>query len=468
MKKILYSLIAVLAMVMSSCSNDDIEITRYVDNLRLQISTQTFYDDFGITQEIKDSLSQNYKVGIYTFIYGKNGDLVASQKSDTKRFGIESHSFQNLEEGVYTVIVAEMLENVNKVTENAWAFKGEDNLSTIQLIKKKDYTYSKDAVGLYANELYLSSEFNTIDINPRGVGVIINTCMSNFNTSNYKNVAFYTKDEPQGRFLSPNYYGEDRFYYDEFNKNDTWTPRGYVYYEGSLPTQVSLKIYLLEEGSLKYSFGAMKEDENGKLTGNFWGYPSNDETTFKVQDGGVYYGGFLYTNGINITNDCLGDLFATQNEFTKWYVKNNGVKPLLNWGTSTDIVDSYMKENDMIYVAGGLSNNNNNRYFLQYKSATGKLLYEYRFDKDETNLKSILLVYDKACYDKFNILDYLIDMGFSFVGYNSNYKGYFFETQETTAIMYVETDDIRVVFSRHLNVYSQKQNLVADKMVQEN
>ena len=37
-------------------------------------------------------------------------------------------------------------------------------------------------------------------------------------------------------------------------------------------------------------------------------------------------------------------------------------------------------------------------------------------------------------------------MGFSFKGYKSYYKGYAFETKETTAMMYLRTDGIHVVF----------------------
>lgn len=119
----------------------------------------------------------------------------------------------------------------------------------------------------------------------------------------------------------------------------------------------------------------------------------------------------------------------------------------MNWGTSTEIVGSYMIENGMSFIIEGLSSSNNNRYFVQYKNTNGKLLYEYRFDKDKTNLKSILLVYSKDCYNDDNVYDYLVDdMGFSFKGYNSYYKGYAFETKETTAMMYLRTDGIHVVF----------------------
>ena len=53
MKKILYSLIAVLAMVMSSCSNDDIEIIK-TGGVTFNVSTQGVYDDFEVSDDFKN------------------------------------------------------------------------------------------------------------------------------------------------------------------------------------------------------------------------------------------------------------------------------------------------------------------------------------------------------------------------------------------------------------------------------
>ena len=43
MKKILYSLIAILAMVMSSCSNDDIEVIK-TGGVTVNVNTQGVYN----------------------------------------------------------------------------------------------------------------------------------------------------------------------------------------------------------------------------------------------------------------------------------------------------------------------------------------------------------------------------------------------------------------------------------------
>ena len=85
MKKILYSLIAVLAMVMSSCSNDDIEITRAIS---VKVNPSGVIAPF--TYEINDgeleSFSTKYKLRVHTFAYNEKGLLVAQDIQYLKNY----------------------------------------------------------------------------------------------------------------------------------------------------------------------------------------------------------------------------------------------------------------------------------------------------------------------------------------------------------------------------------------------
>ena len=102
MKKILYSLIAVLAMVMSSCSNDDIEIIK-TGGVTFNVSTQGVYDDFEVSDDFKNRfLSGSYNVGVYTFIYDETGNLAASDSVYTQTFGNIPQTFTSLKTGNYT------------------------------------------------------------------------------------------------------------------------------------------------------------------------------------------------------------------------------------------------------------------------------------------------------------------------------------------------------------------------------
>ena len=68
-------------MVISSCSNDDIEVIK-TGGVTFNISSESVYDDFGIAERFKNEyLSGSHKIGVYTFVYNENETLVASDST---------------------------------------------------------------------------------------------------------------------------------------------------------------------------------------------------------------------------------------------------------------------------------------------------------------------------------------------------------------------------------------------------
>ena len=86
MKKILYSLIAVLAMVMSSCSNDDIEVFK-TGGVTVNVNTQSVYNEFGMDDIIRDFIRDENKYGIkvFSFLYDNNGTYLPTSHSTKQR-----------------------------------------------------------------------------------------------------------------------------------------------------------------------------------------------------------------------------------------------------------------------------------------------------------------------------------------------------------------------------------------------
>ena len=102
MKKILYSLIAVLAMVMSSCSNDDIEVIK-TGGVTVNVNTQGVYNDFDISDNISDFIrDEDYGIKVFSFLYDKNGKLL--DKNETLQFNYNTVSFtyNGLPQGDYS------------------------------------------------------------------------------------------------------------------------------------------------------------------------------------------------------------------------------------------------------------------------------------------------------------------------------------------------------------------------------
>jgi hypothetical protein len=454
MKKIIYLFAATLAvMQLSSCSNDDIELinTESVEtvtktDLVVSVPTQSVYDQFNITNDFKSRfLSGSYNIGVYTFVYDGEGNLAASDSTYTQTFGRVEQTFDKLIAGPYTTVTVEMLVNSdNNYQSDSWLFVGKDKLSTLEIVNK-DYTaYWYSAVGVVTNKVVIANEGVSIDATPKAIGAIIETYFLDFDKSSYKEVDLFTKDQPRGRFLSPNYSGDERFDYDKYLESNVWSSRGYDYYStGFTSSAVRISIYLLEEGNLRYCFGVAINDSDGKPTNSFKVYPSKD-SWFKFADGKTYYGGIDYIGGTQ-GSDCAAGMYSTYNELSSWYgslvhnynqTSTTDAKPYLTWGANASSVNNYMIGQGLTFLYDGT---NENTYFAQYENSSSTLLYEYRFDLDKNNLSSVLLEYQKSSYTLSAIRSALAEE-YSDLGYNEDGEYYYYESS-TTAIGVFEYDD---------------------------
>ena len=163
MKKILFALVALLTIFFSSCSNDEIQISTTLRDYKLtyNISTQGVYDEFGITNSLKEKfLSDNVTIGVYTYIYDQNENLIASDSTYSKTFGQVSQSF-DLKEGTYTTVTLEMMvdENLGNSSES-WVIVGQDKLSTIEVCQRVDQAYWYSAIGAYTNTVEVTKNGN--------------------------------------------------------------------------------------------------------------------------------------------------------------------------------------------------------------------------------------------------------------------------------------------------------------------
>lgn len=444
MKKILYFLFAFFAMFISSCTNDDIEIIK-TGRLTLNVSTQGVYDDFGVSADAKSYLlSKSYSIGLYTFVYDKEGNLAVSDSIYTKTFGAVSIDTPSLTEGKYTIVTLEMFVDTSQNYESdSWVIVGKNKLETLEIINKNYVAYWYSAVGLAVSQIEIGDTDKAINVVPKGIGVLIDTRMTNFDNSDFKYVAFLTKDQPRGRFLSPSYIGDARFHYLKYNEENTWSTRGCEYddhYE-ALSSKERTRIYLLEEGNLKYCFGAKKLDETGKFPTSFYDFPKGG-STFSVKDGGTYYGGFHYVQN----NNCTACLVNTEDEYLAWYkqLTVQDAKPYLIWGASATTVNSYMQKNGMIFMQDG-TDQDKTLYYISYDNPKETLNYEYRFDTSKTNLNNLLMTYSSSAYSFDDVLKSLKNE-LTYKGYDESLGGYYFESSKTLALMIKEDKTFKVLY----------------------
>lgn len=436
----------------SSCENDDIEVTSFGSNVTFTISTQSVYDDFNISEQFKSRfLSDAYNIGVYTFMYDASGNLVEADSVFTKTFGKIEQSFEKIPVGDYTVITVEMLVNGDDDNKSeSWVLVGQDKMSTLEIVNKNYVAYWYSAIGLSTMNVNITQgENQSYSIVPKGKGVIVDTRMTHFDKSDYRKITLFTKNQPCGRFLSPNFSGEDRFHYDKYLAEDTWSGRGYHRNKDGLSESHSPAIYLLEEGYIQYCFGAQKLDDNGGYSSSFYAFP-DDTSNFLMRDGQTYYGGFCYIGGANPWSDCAAGMFNSMSELQKWY--NNlsfyfnapDAEPYLKWGASANEVTKYMQDCKMKFTYDGT---NEDMYYSGWSNPDETLEYEYRFDTSKKNLNSLLMLYSSDAYSMENVFS---DLKTKYVneGYDSELGGYYFHTKnyETVLLLFENEGGFGVLY----------------------
>ena len=453
MKKILYSLIAVLAMVMSSCSNDDIEIVK-TGEVSYTVLTQNLYDSFGTTNSLKEKfLAENVKVGIFTFIYDGNGDLVSSDSVYSKTFGQIQQNF-TLHEGKYTAMTIEMMvdEDLGNVSES-WVIVGKDKLSTLEIRQRIAQAYWYSAIGSIATTFDVSNTNSSqLVVAPNPIGTIVNMRALRFdNTEDYDCVYFTTKDQPVGRFLSPKYIGAERFHYEDYTAENTWCIRGYQLKQPTLSYNVGLDVYLLEEGRVHCSMEPSHSvEKDGQLQFGSWpyGFPS-DNFYYDFKDGRTYYAGLAFVGGGG-SNECVAKIFEDKSTYNKWVLNlpsitsPKDIEPYLEWGASASVVNSYMVNGGMKFIGKG-TNKDNSIYYAAYSNSKETLNYEYRFDISQTNLSNLLMTYSSTAYSFNDILSKL-KQKFNYKGYNESLGGYYLESNTTIALMIYGEDTFKVLY----------------------
>lgn len=440
MKKYLYIIVALFCTLSACTDGKEIDIN-YSSGLTLNVSTQSVYDNFELTESLKNGLlgGKGYSIGIYSFIYNDKGLLVASDSTYVETFQRVNQNFKSMRDGNYTLVTLEMIvENEDDYSSPNWVILDKDNLETIKLVNKNYVSYWYSAVGLYTGPISINhKDGQEIRIDPKGIGVVINNYCMYFDSSNYVYVGFFTKDQPKGRLLSPSYTGADRFVHDSYNESDVWTSRGYIYNGGSpLEDYDGFDIYLLEEGLIRYCYGAHKLKSDGSIDWGFYPCPSAN-STFTVKDGMTYFGGYLYKGG-QAGQDCVANLFDTYNDFYKWYNenkvdKNSYVLPYLEWGSSFNSVKSYMTNAGLEFVKSDV-NEATEIFWSIFRNSASTILYQYQFDKNQNNLKAVYTSFDTDYFNMSSIKSDLTKI-YGEGDYNETLDGYIFSSYQTVLLL---------------------------------
>lgn len=320
MKKVLYTLLAMVSMLVTACSNEEIgiEVTYPKKDINLNISTSDAYDIFGITDyEILLANNPNYYIQVTSLLYDSQGILIVEQDTCLRQFAHVNHKF-SVDNGKYTLLtISTVVEKKNySYNSDVWNLVGKNNLSTISLEENKDgaIKFWYNAIFLASEDINVNKQDITLNVTPKQLGSLLSVNAYNFDKTNDIALILGTTGQTSGVKLNPTVKGKDRYYYKNgINKDSYSVLYAFIDESFTLSGELGADIYILEEATLPIAFGYTTKElwEKGSFRSYRDIYYSFEPCTYNTA--AFYYVGDEGTE-VNF-HRYLGD----GTDFDEWY-----------------------------------------------------------------------------------------------------------------------------------------------------
>lgn len=448
MSKYYYIAISLFSLLSISCSNDDIEINNVdpLHNVTLNISVQDMYDEFGITNRVRDNFLRDggRVIGIRTFVYDSKGNLVKEQMTPQNNFNNASQNFEGLVEGDYTFVTIETLLNPDDdYKAEDWTFDDTEKLSTVKISQVYSNVYYGSVLGVTTTNVSLSSD-QSINIVPKAIGSLVNYYPYDLEETNFVKFAFVTNDMLEYYSLNPQLQRKDRFH-EDLSKKNTVNVRCRDDIEES--TGYYWTFYLLEP-SIEWMNAAQTEVgiQNNELT--TW-----EQSSTSLEDGKTYEAGFyyLYSDGEDIyAASYWGDeegLRTWAKEWSEWK-KNHAnsnvfTAPYINWNVGTvSAVKAYM--NTFTLYQDIQYNEDKNLYdMIFFDIENNYTMYSYEFTSSTSGLKDSYVYLDGEYFTLDQVKKEIEKQGYTFNSQNNN--NYYYTGSDTYVTVYLSTSGLILV-----------------------
>lgn len=443
MKRIYFVAVALVASMLltTSCSNDDIvvETTNPRHGLTLNINTQKMYDDFGNTTSIRETFLRDKVrcVGVKTYIYDSDGNLVANQESHLENFNVATQTFEKLVEGNYSIVIVETLLNPDvDYTSEVWSIEDIEKISTLKIKQKRSepdenghrwpiMAYEGNVVGVYSGNVSVGSN-QVIEATPAAVGSVIKFNQYNFENSPFETAGYSTNDVLDYYSLDPSLDRGSKY------KTDL-TSSGYANVRDMNeadddPTKY-FGSYVLESGVDWYPVAQTQEGRNnGKVT--TWGFMHND-----LEDGKTYYLGFYYLWSKNNSAVASYGIFDTLEDLYKWKLDNDDsverhksgnlfAAPYTSWSVGTvSAVKAYM---DGFYLHQDITFNSalQNYDMVYFDQANNNIQYHYFFTSSTRGLTDAIVYLEESDFSIEGVREEIIKQGYTYMGEVDSYFSY--------------------------------------------
>ncbi|MGN0223639.1 MAG: hypothetical protein ACI4AM_06400 [Muribaculaceae bacterium] len=191
MKKYIALFAALLALVVSSCSNDDLEVGQAITfkvnpNTVVSPFTKLEYKPGDIT-----SLPSTHILHVGLYIYDATGNLVVSETKDFSDYNHIMTSIQNLHNGSYTAVAVTHVDSDIKF----WSLSGTEKLSTFTMTDGGYIGGPYKILGLSAKKINITSDTKEVAIDVECAGAVARVDINNWNK--YSDVESFSLDASQ-------------------------------------------------------------------------------------------------------------------------------------------------------------------------------------------------------------------------------------------------------------------------------
>ncbi len=178
MKKIIFMLTAVIAVMLTSCSNDDIPVNQAVT---FKVNPSTVVSDlYEFSAGELSSIGSDYQLSVTMYLYNDAGTLIEKRNQNFSDYTHVMNEQISVGQGQYTLVATTLIVGKNEEF-NYWTVSGEENLSTFS-IQDVGYIGGRNKIlGLSASKITIEASTQDISIDVKPAGAIALIRCTNWN-----------------------------------------------------------------------------------------------------------------------------------------------------------------------------------------------------------------------------------------------------------------------------------------------
>lgn len=188
MKKHVFMCLAVTALLLASCKNEDISISREVTFNVEPYSVISGFAAYQVNANDLETLSSGDKLRVHLLVYDAKGDLVESELKYLSDYRSTMNVAFDLPDGDYTVVATSDVATLSgsTVSFEYWEFSGFDRLSDFRVSETGYIGFDDKILGVLCEKINVRSGQETHNLNLKPAGALY--IVKDWNIHNFSDV----------------------------------------------------------------------------------------------------------------------------------------------------------------------------------------------------------------------------------------------------------------------------------------